>query len=54
MPLPGSPRDRKRAFLQEINEVQGSNPEFLQEIKEPVHEETLSEQPKKRSARKKK
>lgn len=53
MPLPGSPRDRKRAFLQEINEVQGSNPEFLQEIKEPVHEEVLSEQPKKRSRKKK-
>lgn len=55
MPLPGSPRDRKRAFLQEIVEVeeqqQPSQPEFLQEIKEPVHEETLVEEKPKRTRR---
>lgn len=44
MPLP-----KKGEVLQEINEPQtASNPAvFLQEIKEPVHEEVLNEEPKK-------
>ena len=50
MPLPGSHREKQ--LLSEVGKKQ--EPKFLQEIKEPVHEETLSEQPKKRSARKKK
>tara|TARA_R110000772_G_scaffold7228_4_gene24737 strand:+ start:1093 stop:1299 length:207 start_codon:yes stop_codon:yes gene_type:complete len=60
MPLPGSHRNKK--LIQEIVEpeqqstVEGMynpkpmvSPEFLQEIKEPTHEETLvEEKPKKR------
>jgi len=51
MPLPGSHRDKK--LIQEIvepelqEEVQ-PEPEFLQEIKEPVHEEVLVEEKPKR------
>lgn len=55
MPLPGSPRDKKRAFLQEIAEVEQSpQPQFLQEIKEPEHEEILVEEKPKRRRRSKK
>ena len=53
MPLPGSEREQK--FLQEIRSK--SQPEFLQEIKEPTHEveELVEEKPKKkRKPRKKK
>lgn len=59
MPLPGSHRDKK--LIQEIVEpeqqstVEGMynpepmvSPEFLQEIKEPVHEEVLVEEKPKR------
>lgn len=55
MPLPGSHREKK--MIQEIVEPDKSSvvegmyepepmvaPEFLQEINEPVHEETLVEQ----------
>jgi hypothetical protein len=58
MPLPGSHREKK--VLQEIvepevqlEEVQ-AEPSFLQEIKEPTHEEVLVEQPKRRRRSKKK
>jgi hypothetical protein len=52
MPLPGSHRDKKqKETLQEIVEPQA--PQFLQEIKEPSHEETLVEQPKRRRRSKK-
>ena len=50
MPLPGS--NREKQLLSEVGKKKEA--QFLQEIKEPVHEETLSEQPKKRSVRKKK
>lgn len=49
MPLPGS--DREKQMLAEIGTKKKA--EFLQEIKEPVHEEVLSEQPKKRTRKKK-
>jgi hypothetical protein len=53
MPLPGSPRDKKqKEVLSEIVEPQ--TPQFLQEIKEPMHEEVLVEQPKRRRRSKKK
>jgi hypothetical protein len=56
MPLPGSHREKQ--VLQEIVEpVVETTPEpqaeFLQEIKEPTHEETLVEQPKRRRRSKK-
>ena len=59
MPLPGSKRDKaQKQVLQEIVEPvveqPASQPEFLQEIKEPTHEETLVEQPKRRKRSKKK
>lgn len=57
MPLPGSHRDKKqKEMLQEIVEpdVQiPQEPEFLQEINEPEHEETLVEEKPKKSGRKK-
>lgn len=62
MPLPGS--DREKRFLDEVNKkkavnvgetVSGDVPAvFLQEIKEPTHEEVIVEQPKKRRRSKKK
>lgn len=56
MPLPGSQREKR--MLQEIVEpdVQiPQEPEFLQEINEPTHEEILvEEKPKRRSRRKSK
>jgi len=52
MPLPGSQRDKKqKEMLQEIVEPQ--QPSFLQEIKQPTHEEVLVEQPKRRRRSKK-
>jgi len=54
MPLPGSHRDKKqKEMLQEIVEPEVQTPEpqpeFLQEINEPTHEETLvEEQPKRK------
>jgi len=52
MPIPGSEREKK--LLQEIA-GEKKQPEFLQEIKEPRHEEVevLQEQPKKRRTRRK-
>jgi len=55
MPLPGSHREKK--LLQEIQEPiveSAPQPEFLQEIKQPTHEEVLveEEKPKRRRARK--
>jgi hypothetical protein len=53
MPLPGSEREKK--FLSEIAEA--PKPEFLQEIKEPYHEESeqlVEQAPKRRRSRKKK
>jgi len=49
MPLPGSHRDKKqKEMLQEIVEPEVQTPEpqpeFLQEIKEPTHEEHLVEE----------
>lgn len=48
MPLPGS--DREKQFLSEVAPAKKakSEPEFLQEIKNPTHEEAeqLDEQPK--------
>lgn len=39
MPLPKSPRNKKRDFLQELNDAaEQQAPEFLQEINEPKHE----------------
>lgn len=58
MPLPGSHREKK--ILQEINtpveEIveEVAQPEFLQEIKEPEHEEVIVEEAPKRSKRTKK
>jgi hypothetical protein len=56
MPLPGSHREKQ--MLQEIVEAEPQTAEnpavFLQEIKEPTHEETLVEQPKRRRRSKKK
>ena len=55
MPLPGSHRENK--LLQEINtpveEIveEVAQPEFLQEIKEPAHEEVLVEETPKKSKR---
>lgn len=51
MPIPGSSRD---TFLSEV--ANSNKPEFLQEIKEPSHEEELVEEKpkKKRKSRKKK
>lgn len=59
MPLPGSHREKK--MIQEIVEPEKQSvvegmfdaepmvaPEFLQEIKEPIHEETLVEEKPKR------
>jgi len=51
MPLP------KKQVLQEIVEPEiqvPQEPEFLQEIKEPAHEETLVEEPKRTKKSKKK
>jgi len=57
MPLPGSHRDKKqKQMLQEIVEPEvqvPQEPEFLQEINEPVHEEALVEEKPKRRGRKK-
>lgn len=52
MPLPGT--EREKQFLSEI--AKSSKPEFLQEIKEPVHEEEelVEEKPKKKRKSKKK
>lgn len=54
MPLPGS--DREKTLLQEINkpqarEVNESEAQFLQEIKEPFDENALTETKKKRTRR---
>ena len=49
MPLPGSHREKQ--LLSEVGKKKEA--QFLQETKEPVHEETLSEQPKKRTRKKK-
>lgn len=50
MPLPGSDRDKKLKFLQEIAIKKSSAPEFLQEINEPEHQE---EKPKRKRKAKK-
>lgn len=52
MPLPGS--EREKQFLSEI--TKSSKPQFLQEIKEPAHEEEelVEEKPKKKRKAKKK
>jgi hypothetical protein len=53
MPLPGSAREKQ--FLSEITEKQ--QPQFLQEIKEPTHEEPevlVEETPKKKRKPRKK
>jgi hypothetical protein len=52
MPIPGS--DREKKFLSEINEK--TKPQFLQEIKEPTHdeEELVEEKPKKKRKKAKK
>jgi hypothetical protein len=55
MPLPGSEREKK--LLQEINTPvveEVSQPQFLQEIKEPTHEELIVEETPKRTRRTKK
>jgi hypothetical protein len=56
MPLPGSKREKE--LLREVaheEPVTGNAPAvFLQEIKEPVHEETIVEQPTKKRRRSKK
>jgi hypothetical protein len=53
MPLPGSKRDvKQKEMLQEIVEPQ--EPQFLQEINEPVHEEVIVEEKPKRRKRSKK
>lgn len=58
MPLPGSHRDKKqKEMLQEIVEPEVQTPEpqpeFLQEINEPTHEENLVEEQPKRKPKKK-
>lgn len=57
MPLPGSEREKR--LLQEINKPvpvveEVSQPQFLQEIKEPNHEELIVEETPKRRRRSKK
>jgi len=58
MPLPGSKRDQNnKQMLQEIVEPEvqvPQEPAFLQEIKEPVHEEILVEESKSTKKSKKK
>jgi hypothetical protein len=50
MPIPGTARDK---FLSEV--ANADKPEFLQEIKEPSHEEELvEEKPKKKKTKAKK
>lgn len=52
MPIPGSDREK---FLSEV--ANANKPQFLQEIKEPSHdeeEELVEEKPKKKKAKKKK